>query len=1295
MSKFFLFLYQKLSIHPILIWVLLILMCIPIFYFAAQIKTDEDITKILPNDKGGIQYQQVLKKAGVLEKLVVRISLKDTAEKNPEKLTAYAAIFTQILENDATLKPFIKEIRHRLPDNLMLQAYQNCYDYLPYFLEAKDYARIDSMLQPAQIKAAFQKNYTTIMSPMGMVLKQKIVEDPLHFTTLALAKLQALQINNQYELYDGYVVRKDKSALLILITPRFAPNETGPNKILIDGIDKTIAQTSNANFSDLSVEYFGACAVAVANATQIQQDIWVTVSISIVSIFMLLWWYFRKISLPVVILLPIVFGIGLALAVIYGYKQTISSVALGGGVVIIGIAINYALHVFTHYKHTKSMTVVINDLATPLLVGNISTVAAFLSLGFVQSKILFDFGLFSGISLIGAIIFTLVFLPHLIKYYPVDTSWQQPFPTFINIKNKLFSAIKLFHRYAYLIILALSVLFYFTYASAKFEDDLNALNFTTEKLKSAEIHLSAEASGGIERTIYLLYEGRNLDEALLHAASAMPQIDQLQQQGKVNKYFGIHSLLPSNTVLKDRKAQWEKFWSAQKIDSLKRNIAIGAPANGFKSDAFNVFLQWIEKDLQLVNTDTLYAKQQYFLKDFISLDTQGRVVVMAGLKIPPAQSTTVYETLANNSQQYILDKQYLIKKFVEVVKQDFNQILFTSSLLVFGILLIFYGRIELALITFLPMLLSWLWIVGLMGIFDIRFNIVNIIISAFIFGLGDDFSIFMMDGLLAEYKDGTKNLPSYKISIILAAITTLLGVGVLIFAQHPALQSIALISVIGISCVLFISYFFIPMLFRFLIANRVNKGLQPITLFYFIASLIAFTVFFLGIIFLAVVGLLLFKILRFKEGKAKLIYHYLIMYFARILVYGVYFIKKDYQNLHQETLAKPAIIIANHQSFLDILLILAAHPRILLFTNNWVWNSPFLGPIARMAGFYSVAQGVENSFDMVQRSVNLGYSIAIYPEGTRSEDLQINRFHKGAFLLAEKLQLDLLPVVIHGTGHCMPKHDYLLQQGVLTIKILSRIAPQDAAYGNTYQERAKSILKLFRQEYQILVNQNENLAFYKNKIVQKFIYKTPQLEWYTKIKIGLEKNYEVLHALIPKQGRIYDIGCGYGYFATMMAYMSAQRTITALDFDEAKIKVASHANQDLKHLNFIASDANVYEYELAEAIIVTDVLHYMSVEQQQLLLRKCVAALSNSGVLIIRDADNAMATRHWGTKISEFFSVKLIGFNKSNNKQLYFFSATAIINFLTSLDVDITVIDKTKFNSNIIYYIKKKNTDAI
>lgn len=62
----------------------------------------------------------------------------------------------------------------------------------------------------------------------------------------------------------------------------------------------------------------------------------------------------------------------------------------------------------------------------------------------------------------------------------------------------------------------------------------------------------------------------------------------------------------------------------------------------------------------------------------------------------------------------------------------------------------------------LPLAVSWLWILGFMDIFSIQFNIVNIILATFIFGQGDDYSIFITEGLTYEYAYGRARLKSYK-----------------------------------------------------------------------------------------------------------------------------------------------------------------------------------------------------------------------------------------------------------------------------------------------------------------------------------------------------------------------------------------------------------------------------------------------------------------------------------------------------------------------------------------------------
>ena len=64
----------------------------------------------------------------------------------------------------------------------------------------------------------------------------------------------------------------------------------------------------------------------------------------------------------------------------------------------------------------------------------------------------------------------------------------------------------------------------------------------------------------------------------------------------------------------------------------------------------------------------------------------------------------------------------------------------------------------------------------------------------------------------------------------------------------------------------------------------------------------------------------------------------------------------------------------------------------------------------------------------------------IFPEGTRSADCSILRFHRGAFYLAEQLQIDIIPVMIHGVGHVLPKQEFMLRKGEIRIQVMPRIS---------------------------------------------------------------------------------------------------------------------------------------------------------------------------------------------------------------------------------------------------------------
>ncbi len=1247
-------------------------------WFAMQLRFEEDLSKILPKDKKIEKLNQVFQESKFMDKLAITVSIKaGAAAAAPDSLVAYADRLAEKIQ--AKLAPYIKGINYKVDDDLTLELFGTINEYLPVFLEEKDYRQIDSLITPARVKETLEQNLRTLSSPAGFGLKDMISKDPVGISFLGLKKLQQLQYDENFELYDNYILTKDRKHLMLFITPAFPPANTGKNALLLQGLDSII---ENQQSNIVTASYFGATAVSVGNALQLRKDSLLTQGITILFIVVFLGLYFRKKRAPFIILVPVLFGAVLSLACIFFIKGSISVIALGTGSVVLGIAVNYSLHVFNHYRHTRNITQLIRDLAIPMTVGSFTTIGGFLCLQLVESEMLKDLGLFAAFSLIGASLCSLIFLPHFIgskKEKAVHTasgfSWIDKTATLRPEYNK----------YLVLAIFALTIFFAFWAGKVGFETDLNNMNFMSSKLKESEKKLNQINHYALQ-SVYLVTEGKTLDEALMNNEKLVASINKLQDEQSVKKYSGVSSLIISDSLQQKRIERWNGYWTAEKKQALLSTLKTEGEALKFNASAFDNFNTLLNKTYVPVDKVAMAAVRTSFLSDYIT-EKPGKATVVTLVKTVPEKKQEVYKTFESTPNVTVLDKQYLSSRFVEIIRADFSSIAWMTALLVFTVLLLMYGRIELTLVSFIPMFITWVWILGIMGLFGIQFNIINIIISALIFGLGDDYSLFIMDGLLQEYKTGKKNLSSFKSSIILSAVTTIAGLGVLIFAKHPALQSIALISIIGILCVAIMSQVLIPFFFSILILNRVNKNRYPWTAWGFIKSSFAFSYFIGWSVTLTIVAWT-FALFNIKE-RGKLLYHHIISRVSRRLVYIMLNVKKRIINPQQEKFKTPAVIIANHQSSLDILPLIMLHPKLIMFTNNRIWNSPLFGKVIRMADYFPAEQ-IETDISLVEERIKNGYSVIIFPEGTRAEDGVIKRFHKGAFYLAEKLNVDILPIMIHGTNYTLTKQDQLLKDGQLTVKILPRIKPQDKSYGNNYAERARLVGRYFRAEFEMLRSEIETPAYFREKLIYNYLYKGPVLEWYMRIKTKLEKNYQPFHELLPLQGKILDIGCGYGFMPYMLSFVSPGLHITGIDYDAEKIDTANHCFSKTNTVNFVHSDVVGFDFEKYDAIIMADILHYLQLADQEAVIEKCISSLNSGGMIIIRDGDSDKAALHKKTKLTEFFSTKVFNFNKTKKTGLSFLSGKMIRTLAAAKNMRVKEIADSRVTSNTIFILTGK-----
>ena len=169
----------------------------------------------------------------------------------------------------------------------------------------------------------------------------------------------------------------------------------------------------------------------------------------------------------------------------------------------------------------------------------------------------------------------------------------------------------------------------------------------------------------------------------------------------------------------------------------------------------------------------------------------------------------------------------------------------------------------------------------------------------------------------------------------------------------------------------------------------------------------------------------------------------------------------------------PRIIICNHQSHLDLMCQLIFTPKIVFLTNAWVWNNPFYGSLIRNTEYLPVKEGIEEIMPHLRSLIERGYSIAVYPEGTRSKDCRIGRFHQGAFYLAKEFNLEVLPMYLYGPGKILPKTSYHLHKGTFYIEADKPLTQNELSAMGDLKKQASTMRRRYIQKYEEIANRLE------------------------------------------------------------------------------------------------------------------------------------------------------------------------------------------------------------------------------
>jgi predicted exporter len=295
--------------------------------------------------------------------------------------------------------------------------------------------------------------------------------------------------------------------------------------------------------------------------------------------------------------------------------------------------------------------------------------------------------------------------------------------------------------------------------------------------------------------------------------------------GLVKSYTHTSAVFIPLDEQQERIDAWKEYWTPERLSKVRSLIAATAPQAGLRPEAFETFFEAATADYE---PDALYKAElipegyqstlmeQSYNGDYLCFTS----VRCANDSVRSSESDyiRICDAVAADPDLLVLDTYYYTTDTLIQMSEDFNVLQWLSMLFVFVVLLIsFHYDWRLTLLGFAPILLSWLIVLGAMVIFDVRFNLINIIISTFIFGIGVDYSIFIINGLIGKEE---RLLNYHKTAIFFSAVILIVTVSSMLIAVHPAIKSVGFSTLIGLLSAVVLSYVAQPAVYRWLKSKK-------------------------------------------------------------------------------------------------------------------------------------------------------------------------------------------------------------------------------------------------------------------------------------------------------------------------------------------------------------------------------------------------------------------------------------------------------------------------------------------
>lgn len=597
-----------------------------------------------------------------------------------------------------------------------------------------------------------------------------------------------------------------------LITGRPSFSSSDVNKVTRFGRDiRKLKEEVEADNPGAKVRVGGSYEFEYEQRAILGKDMLIVGSIALALIIIILGLAFKSIVTPLATMLALSCGVVWTLGLARITVHTLNTVSAIFAIVLMGIGIEYGIALLSRYREERgrgsdseqAFTSALANTGKGVITGALTTAAAFFALAFSDFKAMHDMGLVLGMGVICALISMFFVLPALMV-----------------VKERL-SPSK---------------------GESAFEGSaaLRKLGGVVSRRAVLIVIIGALLTAGLGTSAGFIKYESNIRKVQPRGMEVNKADDKLAEEFGIASDFGL--ILSSNeAAMREVTEDVKKLDSVQAVESLATIVPSDQLVklvymSRIKSKIENINPEWLAyvppemlSILESIGSDTLTADKlpEDVVSKYVSAGGTYATYVYPRKSMDEEANVKEFLRQVESVSTEVTGFPVIIEDLLESTRRGLSETTLLSAVAVALVIVIDFQAITPALLALLPLLLSMAWMMGLIRIVGMKFNLVNMAATPIILGIGVDFGVYILHRYMEEHDKEGETIPSVLAStggaIVVSGLTVIVAFAALIFARYQGLSSLGIVASIGIAFAALSAITVLPAILRLLEKYR-KKG---------------------------------------------------------------------------------------------------------------------------------------------------------------------------------------------------------------------------------------------------------------------------------------------------------------------------------------------------------------------------------------------------------------------------------------------------------------------------------------